>query len=323
MTTATENNVLDLSKVLVDWASILSFSKPKPHISGAKVVNLNLKTARSYVRLSNPLMLTWGAQEGVDSTTKQPTGKWSLSLQMPSEEYTNDDCRMFRLNLDNLEKCCKEIALENSLEWFGKKTTSMEVIDNAFNDMFHYPKIEKGSQIPDKTKSPTINIKIPCYNGKWKSEIYDEDCNPLFVDGRYGTSPLEFLPKRCLMMGIMEIGGIWISNGKASITFNLYQAIVQRPKVDEPGICLLKPKTEDVALMKSHQPDPISLEEEVNSVIVEDDEVSTGYQQIVQKKEEPVAVVAEQIVESVSEEPAAEPVKKAPPKVVRKVKTTA
>lgn len=324
-TNANETNVLELGKVLVDWHSILICSKPKPHPSGSKVINVNLKGSRSYVRFANPLMLTWGAQENKDDKG-QLTGKFSLSLQFPSADFDNPECQMFFTNIKNLETCLKQFALDNSLEWFGKKFTSIDMMDVIFNDVFHYPKKEKGSQLPDLERAPTITIKLPYYSNKWKSEIYDEDCNPLFVHGKYGgDSPIEFLPKRTLMMGVTEIGGIWIANGKASITFNLYQAIVQCPKQEEPGVCILRPKTEDVQMMKSYQPEPLPLEDE-NVAIVEDDHelYSSAFKQPEESHSEPpptevkTEAQSEEHVTQSEPEPAATTVKKTAAKVVRR-----
>ena len=54
--------------------SVFSYSAPKAHASGGKVVNLYNKNVRESLTISTPLILTWGAQEGKD-TQGNMTGK--------------------------------------------------------------------------------------------------------------------------------------------------------------------------------------------------------------------------------------------------------
>ena len=42
--------------------NVFSYSAPKAHASGGKVVNLYNKHFKESLTLSTPLMLTWGAQ---------------------------------------------------------------------------------------------------------------------------------------------------------------------------------------------------------------------------------------------------------------------
>ena len=43
--------------------NVFSYTAPKAHASGGKVVNLNNKHFKESLTLSTPLILTWGAQE--------------------------------------------------------------------------------------------------------------------------------------------------------------------------------------------------------------------------------------------------------------------
>ena len=234
--------------------SIFSYSAPKAHASGGKVVNLYNKNSRESLTLASPLILTWGAQEGKD-TAGNSTGKWTLALQFPNSEYPNPDCEAFLSSMRALEAKVKEDAMTYSKEWFGKTITSAEVMDEKFNVMLRHPKI-KGTQEPDLTKSPTMTIKVPCWNGVWKSEIYDEDGNPLFVSGKVNghLSPLEFLKPKTHVITLIQCGGLWFINGKVSITWNLKQAIVQKPKESMEGQCFLRPKVQDKEKLRALPP---------------------------------------------------------------------
>lgn len=236
--------------------NVFSYSAPKAHSSGGKVVNLYNKHFKESLTLSTPLMLTWGAQEGQDPGTKVPNGKWTMALQFPSAEYTNADAEAFLRSMRALEAKVKSDAMANSKEWFGKEIKSAEVIDEKFNVMLRHPKKVKGSVEVDETKPPTLTVKIPQWSGVWKPEIYDEDGEPLYINGKVNShlTPLEYLKPKTHVICLIQCGGLWFINGKISITWNLKQAIVQKPKASMEGTCFLKPKATDVQKMKTLPP---------------------------------------------------------------------
>jgi hypothetical protein len=154
-----------------------------------------------------------------------------------------------------LEAKIKADALANSKEWFGKVITNPEIIDEKFNVMLRHPKF-KGTEEPDVSKAPTLTVKVPCWKGVWKSEIYDEDGEPLYVNGKTTGSltPLDFLKPKTHVICLIQCGGIWFVNGKFSITWNLKQAIVQKPKASMEGQCFIKLKTADKEKLKALPP---------------------------------------------------------------------
>ena len=249
--------------------SVFSYSSPKAHSGGGKVVNLYNKNTRESLTISTPLILTWGAQEGKD-TQGNTTGKWTLALQFPNSEFPNQECEAFLKSMRALEAKVKADAMTYSKEWFGKLISSADVMDEKFNVMLRHPKI-KGSIEPDLTKAPTLTVKIPQWSGVWKPEIYDEDSEPLYINGKVNShlTPLEFLKPKSHVMCMLQCGGLWFVNGKVSITWNLKQAIVQRPKASTEGVCLLKPKASDKALLKTMDP-PEEIDREGPVTLVED-----------------------------------------------------
>jgi hypothetical protein len=271
--------------------SLFSYSAPKAHASGGKVVNLFNKNSRESLTIATPLILTWGAQEGKD-TAGNSTGKWTMSLQFPNTEYPNADCEAFLASMKALEAKVKADAMTYSKEWFGKTITSTEVMDEKFNVLLRHPKI-KGSQEPDLSKSPTLTVKIPCWNGVWKSEIYDEDGNPLFVSGKVNghLSPLEFVKPKTHVIALIQCGGLWFINGKVSITWNLKQAIVQKPKDSMEGQCFLKPKVQDKEKLRSlPPPEDVDPDGAIVSTIVEDSDDEEEEEEVRQPEPVPVPV---------------------------------
>jgi hypothetical protein len=263
------NSIVDGTNINTD---VFSYSAPKAHASGGKVVNLYNKYVKESLTISTPLILTWGAQEGKDQQ-QNLTGKYTMSLQFPTQGYSNPDLDAFLKSMRELENKVKSDALLYSKEWFGKTISSPEVMEEKFNVILRHPKI-KNSQEPDLSKPPTLTVKIPCWSGSWKSEIYDEDGTPLYVNGKVNShlSPLEYIKPKTHVLCLIQCGGLWFVNGKVSITWNLKQAMVQKPKPSMEGICLLRPKVEDKEKLKALPPpeDTVDDGDIVSNVIVED-----------------------------------------------------
>ena len=232
---------------------VFSYSAPKAHASGGKVVNFYNKFTKESLTISTPLILTWGAQEGMDQQ-KNPTGKFTMALQFPNTDFPNADCQAFLDSMRRLETQVKLDAMKNSKEWFGKVISSADVMEEKFNLMLRHPKF-KGTMEPDTSKAPTLTVKIPCWSGVWKPEIYDEDGEGLYVNGKVNShlTPLEFLKPKTHVICLLQCGGLWFVNGKVSITWNLKQAIVQKPKASVEG-CLLRPKAADKDKLKTLPP---------------------------------------------------------------------
>ena len=286
--------------------SLFTYSSPKPHASGGKVVNLLNKNSKESLTLSTPLILTWGAQEGQEQGTKKPTGKFTMSLQFPTKDYSNPDLEAFLSSMKSLESKIKSDAQIYSKEWFGKEIKSAEVIDEKFNVMLRHPKKEKGGVELDYNKPPTLTVKIPQWSGVWKPEIYDEEGEPLYINGKVNShlTPLEFLKPKTHVICLLQCGGLWFVNGKISITWNLKQAIVQKPKQTMEGTCFLKPKAADVEKMKTLPPpeDDVDPDGAVTTIVEDSDDERDVQMPVpvpVVVKEEPVPVKEEVVVEEV------------------------
>jgi hypothetical protein len=292
---------------------LFSYSAPKAHASGGKVVNLYNKNVRESLTISTPLILTWGAQEGKD-TQGNMTGKWTMSLQFPNSEYSNADADAFLKSIRALEAKVKADAMTYSKEWFGKTITSSEVMDEKFNVMLRHPKKEKGSIEVDENKPPTLTVKIPCWSGVWQSEIYDEEGEPMFVKGKSAShvTPLDFLKPKTHVICLLQCGGLWFVNGKVSITWNLKQAIVQKPKTSAiaEGTCFLKIKPADKEKLRSLPPpdEDVDPDGAVSSTIVEDSDDEREVPAHTPVVEKVAAPVVEKVVEAVA--PPAEEKKK-------------
>lgn len=226
----------------------VKYSAPKANASGGKSINILNPKTKSALRLSTPLMLTWGASDF------EGNQKFEMSLQFPSEEYHSDDASAFLENMKAFEEKIKADALINSKEWFGKVHKTSEVVDALFTPMVKYPK-DKETGEPDKNKYPLLRVKIPMWDGVWKVLICDEDGLKLFPSPDKSVStPMDFLSKGTNLAIIMQCGGLWFANGKFGVTWRLVQAVVQKPKASLMDECLIKLKPSDKAKLKSLTP---------------------------------------------------------------------
>lgn len=246
-------------------ANNIKYSTPKANASGGKSINILNKSTSTGLRISTPLMLTWGASDFVDDSGKG-NGKFELSLQFPNDpEDKNDDTNALLQNLIQLEDKIKGDALKFSKEWFGKVHKSSEVVDALWTPMLKYSK-DKNTGEANLTKAPVLRVKIPQWEGVWKSEIYDEDGLKLFPSSNPVT-PLDFIKKGIQVATIIQCGGLWFANGKFGMTWKLVQAVVQKPRANLVGQCFIKLKKSDKDKLKSQ---PI-VEEDNDDVVQVDD----------------------------------------------------
>lgn len=309
----------------------IMYTAPKASPQGAKSVNILNKKTKTGLTLSTPLMLTWGAAEFVDQNSGVGDGKFTLSLQFPGKEYESEDTTAFLKNMKALEDKIKADALVYSKEWFGKVHKSADVVDALWTPMLKYSK-DKATGDYDLSRPPTLRIKLPQWEGVFKTEIYSEDGDKLFPSP--GATPLEYLKKGSNIMTLIQFAGIWFVNGKFSASWKLIQAVVQKPKATLQGQCFIKMKTQDKEKLKNQQVDEDDLDTGVASTIVDDsdgedssDPAPTTVFNTPTPTPTPTQVVVEQVVEKV-ETPAApvvqeEPAKKVVKKVVKKTKTDA
>jgi hypothetical protein len=243
-------------------AQNVRYSAPKANAAGGKSVNILNSSTNSGLRIATPLMLTWGASEF------EGNGRFEMSLQFPRGEYDNADTAAFLRNMQGLESKIKADALVNSKDWFGKQHTSPDVIDALYTPMLKYSK-DKLTGNPDLTKSPTLRVKLPLWEGVWKCLICDEDGQKLFP-GEPTKTPLDFIKKGTQVAVIMQCGGIWFANGKFGVTWKLAQAVVQRPKGSLLDECLIKLKPSDKARLQAAPAPDADDDEPTSSALVAD-----------------------------------------------------
>ena len=246
----------------------IGYSKKKANDYGGTSVNVLNKRTNCGLRLALPMMMTWGAEEYKDDGGKI---SYSMSLQFPSEEYSDPESEAVLQMMIGMEQKIKEDALDKSKDWFGKEYKSLDIIDALCTPMLKYTKI-KGTQDPDFSKKPSLKLKLAFYKGEFKLELYDEDSQPLFPKLNSTKTPLDYLPKLSKVICVIQTSGIWFSNGKMSITWKLLQAIVNKPRATIQGVCMVAINPSDKTKF-AEQPDVDVLDEDgVGIEIVADSE---------------------------------------------------
>lgn len=294
--------------------SVFSYSSPKPNAAGGKVVNLYNKLHKESLTLAVPLMPSWGAQEVMEfkkdangQHIKLPTGKYNMTLQFAKGQYATPESDQFLEQMKRVEQKIKEDAMVYSKEWFGKEIKSMDVMDEKISPMLKYPKVSKDSEERDYNQPPQLTVKLPCWKGVWQPSVFDEDYNPLYIKGKSddGVTPLDFLKCQSKapihVICLIQCGGLWFvgSPAKVSITWNLKQVIVRKPKqsVIPDDTCFLSVKPSDKAILSSQPETEVNNNDEHVSTLVEDTD----------NEEEEEYMLPPPKVEKVVEEPKKEP----------------
>jgi hypothetical protein len=219
-------------------ASDIKYSKPKVDARGGKSVGVLNAIANSATYISTPLMLTWGVSD------YEGNERYEMSLQFPNTEYATQDTTDFMNNMIDFETKIKADAIANAKEWFGKAKMSEDAIDALWTPMLKYPK-DKNTLEPDLTRAPILKVKIPFWEGEWKTELYDVDQRAIFPDPEGSTvTPKDLIAKGSHVALVIQCGGLWFANGKFGITWRLFQGVV-KPKATMRGVCQIQLSTDD------------------------------------------------------------------------------
>lgn len=279
-------------------SSDIKYSKPKVDARGSKSIGVVNAASNGATYISTPLMITWGVSD------YEGNERYEMSLQFPNEDYAKDDTTNFLNNMIALETKIKADAIVNAKEWFGKAKMSEDAIDALWTPMLKYPK-DKNTGESDTSRSPTLKVKLPFWDGEWKTELYDVNQKQIFPDPNGNSiSPKELIAKGSHIAAVIQCGGLWFANGKFGITWRLFQGVL-KPKATMRGICQIQLSGDDKDRMvkQTLSNDDDDGEDEENGPVSNDVEDTD---------DDEVAIKAE-VAEVVRE---AEPAKK---KVVKKV----
>ncbi len=218
------------------------YTKPSVNKQGGKSIGILNSTSKKGLYIKTPLMRCWGINE--NDFEGKGNVKYDMSLQFPDKEYSTPEKDKFLKNMLEFEEKIKADAIKNCKEWMNKTKMSPEVLEALWTPIVKYPKTDGE---PDHSKNPTLNIKIPVWDGEWKIELYDVDGETLFPSDK-GVTAQELVPKPTDIATVIQCGGIWFANGKFGVTWKLVQAVV-KPKQSLRGKCFINLSDDDKAAL--------------------------------------------------------------------------
>jgi hypothetical protein len=222
-------------------ANDIKFYAPKATQGGGKNVGMMNKATHTALRMKLPIMFTFGASDYQDNK------QYSCSLQFPdiADENTDPEYAECLARLADFEAALKRKVFEFSKDWLGKALKSADMVDMIWTPMLKYPKNKESGEV-DTSRPPTLNVKLPCFEGKWSSEIYDENREKLFPnESDPSITPLNFITRGTNMATVVQCGGLWIVGGKMGVTWKLVQTIVKQQNTSIQGVCHIELKESD------------------------------------------------------------------------------
>lgn len=210
-------------------ADNMIYTKVKVNSVGGKSIGIINSSSKRSLMVSTPIMLNWGV-----NVFENPNGanSYSISLQFPREEFATEGTTDLLNMLRNMESKILEDAVTNSKDWFGKPQ-SREVVEAFWNPMLKYPKNQDTGE-PDKSRSPTLKVKLPMWDGEYKFELFDTQ-NKLLIPNEDGRSPDMVIQKASNIACVLQCGGIWMANGNFGVSWKLFQAVYKENEQLEVG----------------------------------------------------------------------------------------
>jgi len=221
------------------------FMQPKINDRGGKSVNIISNQTNRGLHISLPFLNTWGVSDYVDEKTGESDGKYSLSLSFPSEDYATDATRQALEKLKDFENFILDSAVKNSEVWWGE-SMSREVAKHTFFPFIKYSRNKDTKKI-DFTKPPSIRAKVPFYDGRWNTEIYNIKSQMIYPADD-NTTPMDHIPSRSQVACVLQCGGIWIGGKGWGLTWKLFQCVVKNnhPQLSLKGVCSVVIPKEDL-----------------------------------------------------------------------------
>ena len=232
----------------------IRYANPRTVSQGGKNVKVIDKSTGEWLQITTPLMLSFGIGDYVDKNTGVGNGRFELSQLFPNADYKSAETDSFLENLKIFEAKIKADALLNSKEWFGKLHRNADVVDALWTPMLKYKK-DPNTGDYDLSSPPSLRSKVHKYDDVWKCEIFDEEGEILYPSKKNPSlTVIDLLPtgKKANVAGVLTCGGIWFTNGKFTVTWELNQVVMQKPRerMLGKGKCLISLKSGDKEKMK-------------------------------------------------------------------------
>lgn len=243
--------------------NMLEFVKaPKNNTAskGSTVIYVNKHGARQQqLFIQFPMMFSWGAAQVIlqnDKSNESTQDKYALSIQFPPFDAFTETDRSFFNKIEELEELILKKAVENSLGWYGKNRMR-ESIEDTFGRILKYPK-HKETKAIDKSRPPSIKIKLSKYNDKFQFNVYDTKKNLLYSPTSPNTSHIDvienqLIPSKSDVMCIVTLS-LWVVGTNLYPVFTLKQVICKKPDLTSFNFneCMLSYEDEENNVNNNH-----------------------------------------------------------------------
>ena len=265
-----------------NWnTSNVKYMAPKLTPVGAKTVNIISTQTNRALTISTPFMMSWGISDYDDN------GKFSMSLNFPNEKNSSTDD--FLKKLKEFEEQVIDDAVKNSELWFGEVATR-DALKYTFFPIVKYSKLKDSKKI-DVSKPPSIRAKVPQYDRKWTTEVYDTSHNLLFPCDNALITPVDLVPKLSDVACVLGISQLWFGGKGWGCTLKVVQCVVKpRDVVTIAGKCQIQLSDEDKATVYENvsvKPTQVEVDTLVNDT---DDEAEEEQENVKEPMPVPVPV---------------------------------
>jgi hypothetical protein len=156
--------------------------------------------------------------DDIDKDTKEiKSTRYDVQLSFDrKEDGESDDISKFLENMESLDEKLIVDGTKNSKKWLGKKMGESSIKEAAYTSIVRVTDKEDDDGNP--LYAPTIKVKVPYYDGKFKCEFYDNKRNEL--NQEQFTSMLR---PGVQVQALIQCVGIWITNKKYGCSWKLVQ----------------------------------------------------------------------------------------------------
>ena len=208
-------------------ATSVTVSAPKSLDNGSKLVYVNYDNSRFNVQ--TPWMdMPWD----MSCYNEGNYPKYSMELSFRGVDDDPDQAA-FLERFHQLDNRLIDLGVENSIQWFKKKSISRDTVDTGLYNKIVRVSKDKDTGEPDGKWPSTFRLKVPNRDGKWSGTFVNSETKKQFNVNSPDAddhTPLEnILVKNAKVRAIIQCVGLWIASGNYMCQWQIVKAEVKIP----------------------------------------------------------------------------------------------
>ncbi|HIB84750.1 MAG TPA: hypothetical protein EYO59_09170 [Chromatiaceae bacterium] len=188
--------------------------------------------------------------------------KYSVNWSVDGFDDTQSDAGAFYQTLLNIDERILHEAKNNPMEWFRKRSVSVDVLKSAmFNPQVKF-RMDKETGEEMTHSPPTFKASVPYYDHQWKCAVFDAEKNK-------HTEKLDEVAggQRMQMRAILQCKCIWFVSGRFGCSWKILQLEFQENDNGGQSVYSFRQESEQTKMIQE-TPD-LNIESNVNIVIEE------------------------------------------------------